>query len=203
MKSEIKPHPQATHGYFHVRIVNTGPASLLSSNNERAFIVSQLQDLLSHRLLLDALPAHKQLASCIDLAAFSITRDAINLVVFSIDVSITSYFINCLSARLSQYRSDLSPSSLIREQSSNLQAGITRLRGPHHALQQTIKLHLLHNDWEYDRYSSIGFYLHDRRGDWMRTWRIAKLYDQDPRQYHALLTHTRRLKRRQARAASL
>lgn len=175
---------QPPHGYFLIKITSLNGSHLLSTNNERAFVVSQLQDLLSHRLLLDALPAHKQLASCIDLIAFSITRQCIQLVVFCIDTSIAAYFVNCISGRISQYKSDLSPARSDSSRSqSNIQAGITRLRGPHHAMQQTIKTHLIHSDWEFDRYSSIGFYLHDRRGDWMRIWRIAKLYDQDQNQY--------------------
>ena len=177
-----------THGYFQISLTSLNKKPLLSTNNERAFIISQLQDLLSHRLLLDALPAHRQLASCIDLIAFSITRGSVSLIIFSIDTSIAVYFINCLSARLSQYKSDTSPSRptpSIDHQS--IHTSISRLRGPHHTLGQTIKIHLKHDDWEYDRYSSIGFYLHDRRGDWMRTWRIARLYNQDPKNCRRLI----------------
>ena len=62
-----------------------------------------------------------------------------------------------------------------------------KLRGAHQALEQSVAIHSLHTDWEYDRYSSIGFYLHDRRGDWMRLWRLSQLYDNEPTHYRALV----------------
>src|SRR5690606_10730899 len=64
---------------------------------------------------------------------------------------------------------------------------IRHLAGPHAALQQSVVLHLQHTDWEYDRYSSIGFYLHDRRGDWMHLWRLSQLYANDSTHYQMLL----------------
>jgi len=174
-----------TYGYCHIIIEPYVSQKLLSSNGERAFIIAQLQDLLSPRLILGDIPAHRQLASCIDLLAFSISSKAIHLLVFTIDFMIAKDFAHRLSARFSQYQSDLSPSGHMR--SSEARVSLETLTGPYQALSHSIAIHLLHEDWEYDRYSSIGFYLHDRRGDWMRIWRLAHLYEGESELYYELI----------------
>ena len=58
-----------------------------------------------------------------------------------------------------------------------------RLAGRHEALCVSKEIHLLHEQWRYDRYSSIGFYLDDRRGDWMRPYRLTSLFNAQPKQY--------------------
>lgn len=173
------------YGYCHLTIESSSARKILHSNGERAFIVTQLQDLLSPRLILGDIPAHRQLASCIDLLAFSITPQAVHLVTFSIDFTIAKDFAHRLALRLAQYQSDCTPSSPKR--SLDTQVSLEFLSGPHHALSRSISIHFLHEDWEYDRYSSIGFYLHDRRGDWMRTWRLANLYENQPELYYELM----------------
>lgn len=171
-------------GYYTVSIASFDSRAFIRSNNERAFVISQLQDLLSPRLLLDSSPAHKQLASCIDLLAYSIRPDSIGFVVFAIDVSLLSHLITLVVSRLRQYQTEY-----FSIQTSEPLIQIKKLRGEHHALLQTSKLHARHEDWEYDRYSSIGFYLNDRRGDWMRIWRLSKLYENDPLLYRQHVTH--------------
>lgn len=175
---------RASYGYYHVEFIASDSRKLLSSNNERAFIVSLLQDLLSPRLLLSDIAPHKQLASCIDLLAFSITSTSIHLLLFAIDASVVSDFTHCITARLSQYQFDYHPRLLLAKPSV---VRTKKLRGPHQALAQSIEIHALHEDWEYDRYSSIGFYLHDRRGDWMRIWRLSQLYENTSENYRTLL----------------
>ena len=58
-----------------------------------------------------------------------------------------------------------------------------KLNGRHEALNISKEIHLLHDNWRYDRYSSIGFYLDDRRGDWMRPYRLTSLFGAKPKQY--------------------
>lgn len=172
-----------SYGYYCVEMCLENGLPIISTNNERAFIISQLQDLLSPRLLINEVPAHKQLASCLDLLGFSITKKSVQLLLFSIDSAIVQYFTNCVASRLAQYKSELKASLV----SQPARVSIIRLDGPHDALNWSLKIHLAHEDWEYDRYSSIGFYLHDRRGDWMRTWRLSQLYENDPANYFNLI----------------
>jgi hypothetical protein len=174
-----------SYGYYHITVTSSGNHRLLRSNNERAFIITQLQDLLSPRLILGSVPAYRQLASCIDLLAYSIAHQSIHLLVFSIDATIASDFIHRIIARLSQYQYEYQPNHY--STNTEIRPTIELLSGPHEALRRSVELHLLHQDWEYDRYSSIGFYLHDRRGDWMRTWRLTKLYDNENSLYRELL----------------
>jgi len=180
---------QQSYGYFHITFRAEGAATLMRSNSERAFIIAQLQYFLSPRLILGEIPAYKQLASCIDLLSFSIKNSAIELLIFSIDLKLCRYFASCITEQFYQYRSEQNPSSAIVAK-LKVRTTIRELTGPHQALATSLALHLRHEDWEYDRYSSIGFYLHDRRGDWMRTWRLAQLYENKP-EYYLGLIHNR------------
>lgn len=174
-----------SHGYYTVSFCTAGSKRLLHSNNDRAFIISQLQDLLSPRLLITAVPPYKQLASCIDLLAFSIRPETIQLLLFAIDSSIITQLTTTVCNRLSQYQNEYHPSTTALRNEPRIV--VKKLKGPHEALAYSVSLHLQHDDWEYDRYSSIGFYLHDRRGDWMRTWRLTQLYENDTATYHLLV----------------
>lgn len=182
--SKNMPPKIKSYGYYSVMLTPQNGRYAVHTNSERAFVVSQLQDLLSPRLLLVTVPPHKQFASCIDLLGFSITRESVYLVLFAIDTSSATHLATCLAKRLVQYQSEYHPSKAMPAQ---LRIAVKKLRGPHQALARTVVLHLKHEDWEYDRYSSVGFYLHDRRGDWMRTWRLAQLYDNNVDNYYALL----------------
>jgi len=173
-----------SYGYYYVSLGAPLKRKFLLSNNERAFVISQFQDLLSPRLLIGTAPPYMQLASCIDLLAFSITAESIQLVLFSIDPSTITQLTRHIALRLSQYQYEYRPQDTNPEKPS---AVFKKLRGPHEALSKSVELHSRHEDWEYDRYSSIGFYLHDRRGDWMRIWRLAQLYSADTSNYRLLI----------------
>jgi len=179
----MKKHLQA-YGYYCITLSAEGPAPLMRSNSERAFIIAQLQYFLSPRLILGEIPAYRQLASCIDLLAFSIKTNAVHLLIFSIDPTVSRYFTRCLTDQLSQYQTEVNPAF---SHTYTVRSSIEKLAGAHEALAQSLAIHLLHEDWEYDRYSSIGFYLHDRRGDWMRTWRLARLYNNECELYRNLI----------------
>lgn len=175
----------AAYGYCHIVIEPRDGRKLLRSNSERAFIIAQLQDLLSPRLVLGDIPAYRQLASCVDLLAFSISHTAIHLLVFTIDTTIASDFAHRLLARLTQFQYEYRPPH--HRSNPDVSVSVEHLVGPHQALAHSVVIHQLHHDWEYDRYSSIGFYLHDRRGDWMRIWRLTSLYDNEPAHYYELM----------------
>lgn len=176
-----------TPGYYLLTIGTVGGVRFLRSNNERAFIIAQLQDLLNTRSILEEPTPHRRLAAHIDLLAFSIQPTDIRLIIFSISRTSLAQLSRSITQRLLQFQSDNSPA---RRPSIQPTAMIIRLAGPHNALLQTLSLHLRHTDWEYDRYSSIGFYLHDRRGDWMRLWRLARLYKNRPSTYRHMLHPT-------------
>jgi len=175
------------YGYCHIIIEPDAGQKLLRSNGERAFVIAQLQDLLSPRLVLGDIPAYRQLASCIDLLAFSVSDCAIHLLIFCIDTTIATDFAHRIAARFTQYQYEYRP--LRFQRNSEAHISLEKLTGPHEALARSVEIHLLHQDWEYDRYSSIGFYLHDRRGDWMRIWRLTRLYSGDASLYFELIEH--------------
>ncbi len=176
-------------GYYLLALKPRGSTEILHSNNERAFIISQLQDILSRRSLLEIPSGHHTLAAHIDLLAFSITRTDIQLIMFSLSYKSAMLLGKILTARLADYQTEWCTAPYMRPSTAlGHSISLRRLIGPHHALNQSVHLHLRHQDWEYDRYSSIGFYLHDRRGDWMHLWRLSRLYENDSQLYRLLLT---------------
>lgn len=178
-----KQYDQNKAGYYFLTIQAGDGRTLLASNNERAYIVTQLQDILSMRSLLEDSEAYLRLASHIDLLAYSIQKQHIQLLLFAIAESSARTLGTMLSQRLVHYQSEWRTVKSKPMAASIPYVSIKKLIGPHQALQSSLDLHLAHSDWEYDRYSSIGFYLHDRRGDWMRIWRLSYLYDALPTNY--------------------
>lgn len=167
-------------GYFSLTRTPLTAAALFASNNERAFFVTQLQDLLSARSILEEPLGYRQLAAHLDLLAYSLLPYSAQLIIFAISDESAQQLSRVLVERLHSYQSEF-------RQVVHPYAQLKRLAGIHDALASTVALHLKHPDWEFDRYSSIGFYIHDRRGDWMRLWRLAHLYDNDSAKYLALL----------------
>jgi hypothetical protein len=174
-----------TNGYYHVLVGSAESNRFFKTNNERAFVGVQLQQLLAARSVLEDPLYAKSLAHHIDLLAFSISEDGIQLLAYCIDVSSLQHLVNILLERLAQYRSEYQ----LYTQLPDASVAIRKLVGQHQALSLSADIHLLHKDWEYDRYSSIGFYLHDRRGDWMKLWRLTKLYDNDASAYRRFIRH--------------
>jgi hypothetical protein len=181
----MEKHKNQGHAqYYFVTISSSDGIKLLANNNERAFILSQLQDLLNTRSLLEESFTNYRLAHHIDLLAFSLLPLTMQFVLFAIAPQSVQAFTNILIERLQQYKTDQVPIRVVKSESI---VQIKLLLGPHEALQHTLALHRAHKDWEHDRYSSIGFYLHDRRGSWIRLWRLTHLYDNQPENYLQLI----------------
>lgn len=178
-----------TYGYYHLHIATPGGKNLLQSNNERAYIMSQLQDILNPHFVFTDVPLRLQLAPTIDLLAFHIGVKSIELLVFAIDKTASHYLALTLLRRLEEYRNDYCIQGPTRE--ADAMIAVYLLEGVHNALIQSLAIHRMSIHWESDRYSSVGFYLYDRRGDWMRTWRLAQLYDNISAEYLRML-HTRK-----------
>ncbi len=177
-----------TNGYYHVHICSSTSERFFKTNNERAFVGVQLQQLLAARSVLEDPLYAKSLAHHIDLLAYSISEKGIHLLAYCIDVSSMQHLMSILSERLKQYQSEYSFRAQPRETIPSI--SLKKLSGQHEALTMSANIHLIHKDWEYDRYSSIGFYLHDRRGDWMKLWRLTQLYDNNAETYRDFIQRT-------------
>ena len=176
------------YGYYHIRLYPFSGGALFTSNGERAYIVALLQDTLSPRLSLEQERPSQHISAAMDLLAFSLTKDEIHLLVFSIDGRACHRFALHIARCLNVYTNEFRTRHIVPRKAP-FRIEMKRLRGVHQALQHSVKIHLRHADWEYDRYSSIGFYLHDRRGDWMRIWRLTNLYENNATQYQKLIEH--------------
>ncbi len=187
---EDKNTPIPARAQYYTLKISTSVLSqvpyILSSNSERALVIATLQDTLSARLSYNAEMKlnTKSLATHIDLLSFSITRDHIMLLVFSISEESLVKLGRILIERLTDFQNQ----EAVRFRNKvRLKSQIKRVAGPHVALDISCKLHSCHSDWEYDRYSSVGFYLHGRRGDWMRLWRLTRLYQNSEEHYYSLM----------------
>lgn len=173
-------------GYYLITIRPNIQDTLLANNSERAFVISQLQDMLTMRLFPETRPISHNLAAHIDLLAFSILKEAVQVVIFAIAPSSAQLLATNLCKNIQQHKEEWVRTNTSSMGRGNASIALRKLAGQHEALQASVQLHIVHLDWEYDRYSSIGFYLHDRRGDWMRIWRLTHIYESDASNYRSL-----------------
>lgn len=168
-------------GYFHVWISSAKDSVFFSNNNDKAFFISIMQDELSPRKRLDETHAStRSYASDIDLLAYSLTAAGVHLLMHTIRKLAIEELGQAL---LLSYEQFLRNQGTVHHLPFDTIFIFDKLVGRHEALNVSKEIHLLHEDWRYDRYSSIGFYLDDRRGDWMRPYRLTSLFDNKPRNY--------------------
>ena len=170
-------------GYYSVTVAARDTHRLFTSNNERLFIISQLKVLLEYRARVSTLPLYRQLSTCIDLLAYNVAENGLSLALFSLSETAVRQLLRELFDSLREYRYSYNLSTPL-----HFCQVVTKLSGPHDCLATTLAIHTTARDWESGRYSSIGFYLNDRRGDWMRIWRMSKLFNGSASQYQDLVT---------------
>ena len=168
-------------GYFHVWISSAKDSVFFRRNTDKAFFISIMQDELSFRKKLDEAHVYsKGYAADIDLLAFSLTSAGIHLLMHTIRKTAIEELGQALLLSYEQYLREQGTADHLPFDTIFI---FDKLVGRHEALQVSKEIHLLHEDWRNDRYSSIGFYLDDRRGDWMRPNRLTSLFENKPRNY--------------------
>jgi len=173
-------------GYFHVWISSAKDSIFFQSNQDKAYFISILQDELSPRKKLnDTRTSTPSFSSDIDLLAYSLTPSGIHLLLHTIRKTAIEELGQTLLYSYEQY---LQEQGTIHHLPFDTIFIFDKLVGRHEALQVSKEIHLLHDDWRNDRYSSIGFYLDDRRGDWMRPYRLTSLFENKPRNYLKFIT---------------
>lgn len=168
-------------GYFHVWISSAEGLSFFNNSDDKAFFISLLQDTLSPRRDLDELSGKARgYASTIDLLAYSLTTTGVHLLIHTTRKSVIEDFGQTL---LLSYQRHIQEQAALKQLPFDTIFIFDKLAGRHEALDVSREIHLLHDEWRHDRYSSIGFYLDDRRGDWMRPYRLTSLFGGKPKQY--------------------
>lgn len=168
-------------GYFHVWISSIEGGLFFECNDDKAFFMTLLQDNLSPHLKLEELRAHSRgYSSEIDLLAYSLTKTGVHLLVYTKRKAAIE---DLGQALLLSYQAYIQKHSKYAQIPFDTIFMFDKLVGRHQALNVSKEIHLLHEDWRYDRYSSIGFYLDDRRGDWMRPYRLTSLFAGTSKQY--------------------
>lgn len=168
-------------GYYHLWISAIKNQPFFERREDKAFFLSLIQESLSPRSELDeARTRPKPYAGEIDLLAYSLTETGVHLLVHTIRKRAIEEFGQAI---LTSYIDHLT----MHRHSSTLPFDsifvFDYLAGRHEALCVSRDIHMLHDDWRNDRYSSIGFYVDDRRGDWMRPYRLTRLFDGKPGYY--------------------
>ncbi|MDB5179692.1 MAG: hypothetical protein JWN12_324 [Candidatus Saccharibacteria bacterium] len=168
-------------GYFHVWVSSVNNVVFFNDNEDKAFFMTLIQDNLSPREKLEELKVRTSgHSSEIDLLAYSLTETGVHLLVHTTRKTAIEEFGQVL---LFSYQIHVQQRSLLQQLPFDTIFIFDKLAGRHEALHVSKEIHLLHDEWRYDRYSSIGFYLDDRRGDWMRPYRLTSLFNAKPKQY--------------------
>lgn len=169
-------------GFFHAWVSASALEEFFLDGTERAFFISMLQDLLSN-----VSSQHSTIPSFtkdIDLLAYSLSRTGVHLLVYAQSKIALESLGQTLLIRYTEY---LSTHSLRRKLPFDGIFIFDHLTGRHEALGVSKEIHQIHKNWRTEQYSSIGFYLDDRRGDWMRPYRLTNIYHNQPALYLAYL----------------
>jgi len=163
--------------YYHLWIAAAHDSLFFQSNLDKACVISIFQNILS--------PRNQNVRSdSVSLVAYSLTDFGMNLLLYAKKKDVVEGFGQVLllqyAAYLTEQRSwEVLPFDTIFTND--------RLKDEHEALVISKQIHLLHHYWRNDRYSSIGFYLDDRRGDWIQPWRLVALFNNDRSWYEHYL----------------
>lgn len=163
-------------GYFHLWLATTKRNSFFENNFDKSFFLLQLERLLSIRGQGSKRPLP------VELLAFSLTSDGAHLLVYTSRKALLEYLCHILLQRYSHYLALRGSNSHIRPLLI-----IDGLAGAHEALNVSREIHLLHDDWQHARYSSIGYYFGERHADWVQLQRISATFSHSPDYYRTLL----------------
>lgn len=165
-------------GFFLISIETTEKEPLANGELDKALFLHILQQYVSPRYKLEANdPVTLRYADTISVVAFSLLSTSYQLVVHTTDHTVLRH---CMETIKRDYRKHaLHPRACSVQYASLSNASA--------ALEATFALHSRHTAWATDRYCSIGFYLHDQRGDWMKLWHVSPLFQNDAARYHKLL----------------
>lgn len=168
-------------GYFHVWISSVEGTVFFSCSEDKALFMTLLQDSLSPRAKLDGIHLTANgYSTDIDLLAYSLTGTGVHLLVHTKRKTAIEELGQAL---LFSYQTYLQQQTQALALPFDTIFIFDKLAGRHEALHVSKEIHLLHEQWRYDRYSSIGFYLDDRRGDWMRPYRLTSMFNAIPKHY--------------------
>lgn len=161
-------------GYFHIWLAQAARETFFQDALEKNFFLSQLKNLL--------MIGQGRPDPTLELLAYSLTKSGVHLLLHTQRRPLLECFVRTLMTRFNQYRAQTPLDALL----------ITdRLSGTHQALGVSREIHLLHHNWRYTRYSSIGFYLDGRSSSWMQHTRLTHLFNHEPAHYLQLLQGSR------------
>lgn len=176
-------------GYYHLWIAAAKDQVFFETTLDKAYVIFLFQTLLSPRMGLDhTSAAYKNYSSELELIAYSLTDFGMNLLISATSAQIIEDFGQSVLIHYSEF---LTEQRAWETLPFDTIFTYDCLADEHESLAISREIHLLHDDWRHDRYSSIGFYLDDRRGDWLHPWRLTNLYNNDAQWYQNFLVDER------------
>lgn len=171
--------------YYHLWIAAAKDQVFFQTSIDKAYVISLFHLYLSPR-------RRDQPRYCeeLDLIAYSLTDFGMNLLLCATGTKIVEDFGQNILVHYSDFLHQQSAWEVLPFDTIFT---YDKLADEHEALAVSREIHLLHDDWRHDRYSSIGFYLDDRRGDWLHPWRLTDLYHNDTHWYQHFLTDEDRI----------
>ncbi len=170
-RSRIQRPPKEK--YYHLWIAAAKDKVFFENNLDKAYLISLFQRYLSPRASLNSTPTYSK---DLQLIAYSLTEYGMNLLLVGANSHIVEDFGQSL---LLDYANYIQEQRVWEILPFDTIFAYDNLADEHEALATSREVHLLHDNWRSDRYSSIGFYLDDRRGDWLHAEHLANLYNND------------------------
>lgn len=167
--------------YYHLWIAAAEDQLFFASSLDKAFFISLLQDSLSPKKKLDSCwHVHVRELAQLSLLAYSLTDFGVSLLVHCGNTHELESFGQQLLTSYIAYLQDQKAWEILPFDTIFAH---DLLAGTQEALTVSREIHLLHDEWRHDHYSSIGFYLDDRRGDWIQPWRLTQMFNNDTQRY--------------------
>lgn len=168
--------PNSTNGYYHLSIQTRNQ---YQPSNKPTFLYL-LTHYLSPRIKFNSNDdVIYRYSDSLDLLAFSIDDNRFELVIHTVSNRILRHFLGTLKRDFCFYTNN------------DCCISVHQLTSQQAALEKTISVHKMIPQSRYTPYSSLGFYVNDRRGDWVRLWRMANLLGEDfSAKYQKLLDST-------------
>lgn len=180
MLSKNIPIPKVSNDYVLVEINNKSNGSpIFLDGLDRAYLISLFQRYLTtNRPKFVEYSPYKNYSYDIELVAFSLTDNKASLLLYQLSVGGFEQYIRSVLLSYSRYFSKRHNQTvrLLRKPT------ITFLSNKE-AVLASKTIHRQTNDWRRSRYSSLGFYINERRGDWVKPVRITDAFNHSPSRY--------------------
>lgn len=180
MLSKIITPTKASNDYVLVEINNkSNDSSIFLDGLDRAYLISLFQRYLTtNRPKFVEYSPYKNYSYDIELVAFSLTDSKVSLLLYQLSVGGYEQYLRSVLTSYKRYFSRRHNQGAVAFRKPR----VTPLSN-NEAVIASKTIHRQANDWRDTRYSSLGFYINERRGDWVKPVRITSAFNNSPSRY--------------------